>query len=388
LSPTTELPLPPSTELPPPTDATGILPTSANATHIPPLSPNDSHIPLPSTNALQLRSWWSYFLREVLVLYEMTFFRQPIVTRSLVLMLGCFLAVVFPKSTVILCQVPVLQVVIRDCTPPPLVEIPNIPIFLNAHLETMQTYNLALRGNYSQELLKTRSAMRDLESQVKHSDLSSNNREVFVNSLNLLWKATTQAAYNMETLEAKTAVTFRLFIDRSRMIQRALTQLEKDTDGKLLANLMSIFEEAMTDANDGMEILDLQVGTVLKNFVTMESYLAGAYDVAVKEKNVQCEKKASLAKVWADWGTDHVQHTLLANNLNILQKFEGARVAHMNELILMSNALRKFREQVDTLRQTVKTPLLEKGIVRSHVQLVNQAINELEAQYRKYQQLN
>ncbi|RUP52290.1 hypothetical protein BC936DRAFT_148688 [Jimgerdemannia flammicorona] len=144
----------------------------------------------------------------------------------------------------------------------------------------------------------------------------------------------------------------------------------------------------MTDANNGMQILDSQVGIVLKYFVEMDVCLAKAYEVVVKENNVQCEQSASLAKVWNDWGTNHVQKNLLTDNLDVLQTFEEACVAHMNELIFMSNALSKFQEQVGTIRQTVKTPLLGKSITRSYVKLVNQAINELEAQYVKYPQLD
>src|SRR3954464_12993854 len=48
--------------------------------------------------------------------------------------------------------------------------IPNVPIFLEIHIDAMRSYDLALRGNYSRELLNTRSAMQDLEARIRYSD--------------------------------------------------------------------------------------------------------------------------------------------------------------------------------------------------------------------------
>jgi hypothetical protein len=255
-------------------------------------------------------------------------------------------------------------------------------MMVNAYSEAMETFAPALRGSYSRELLDSRTAFGDLSTQVKYSDLSMANKVIFSSTLKSLQGVSTQAANEMEELEAKSTATFYMFIERSRMIQRALMQLDGHIE--LSQNLHDIFEQAMIDADKGMKSLDHHAGIVRKLFVEMNEHLESSYDVYVRERNVQCERVNVFADAWAEWSEPNVERGLLANNLEILKLFGNEYITHIKELDKMKSALGKFRGHVRYLGDKFRMPLLEKGDIGIHIKVVNEAVDALEAKYRKH----
>jgi len=269
------------------------------------------------------------------------------------------------------------------------VVVPPISLFLEIHLDTMQTYGLALRGDYSRELLNTKSAMRDLETQVKYSKLSPANKDSFEASLKSLWETTGKAATHMEVLEARTSVVFKFFIERSRIIQRELVQLEASQNRTVaLDNLKQSFEFVMKDSDSSMELLDTEAGNVNTKFFEMDTLLKSAYDIFVREKVFQQNEMGKFAEVWSKWGSTRVERDLFEKNFAILKRFDSEHNHRAKQLYQMTNSLSKFRAQVFAIQGEVRKTRLESSNLKDQIKLVNNAIDRLENQYRKHKPIN
>ncbi|RUS20100.1 hypothetical protein BC937DRAFT_86341 [Endogone sp. FLAS-F59071] len=320
------------------------------------------------------------------------FFEKVFAIKWNIIIFVCAVALSFLLKE-ISCQFPPFQAA-DVCKPRLHISIPSISIFVKHEMQVMKAFDLARTGEHSRKLLKIRSATRDLATQIKHSDLKPKSKEEFENTLTKFADSTAQAAFKMEDLEATVITTFDYFIEHARLIQRKLMQL-KSNSNEDVKDLQLTFEQVLEKTVDGLEMLDSRAAEVLKHHVQMEIHLHMAYSIFTAEQNAQLalvdQVKLDLAHYWIFWSKDRVNPNLLVKNLQILQKFDSERTWQLEEIENMSSALRMFRNQMDDIREQIKTPLLENDNIRTHIEEANRMINELEVKYGdkqpKYKQI-
>ncbi|RUS23898.1 hypothetical protein BC938DRAFT_474444 [Jimgerdemannia flammicorona] len=284
----------------------------------------------------------------------------------------------------ILCHLPFAQTFITICSRPS-ISFPNVGTLAEIQLSVIKDSEIAL-STHSIVLLDLRSAMRDVSTQIKHSDLTDKSKREFKVSLQLLIDATNKAAQNMEVLESRTKVTLGYFISYNRMMRDALHAIDRGHGRRQIEDALKSLDEAYHQVISGVERdmrkLEIQARVVSTYYMQMDEYLSRAYDTYVEEdKQQRAGNKRILAKAWRSFGADHIQRDLFDNNMNILNQFESERKTYQKQVDRMLNGVRSYINELTILRNEARDTLMEQHNIDSHIEKINRAIDELERKY-------